>query len=212
MTMSGQDQDQVKSNDKELNFRAMEQKLERENAARLQAERERDEALARLNTTDDDDENDPYIDTKKFNKKISALEKQWEQKFDRKAEEKANSIIQKKEQESWLNRNSDFTSVMQHAEKLYIKDPELAEAILKMPDSFERQQLVYKNIKALGLHEAPKKESSIQEKVDANRRSPFYQPTSIAAAPYNQASDFSPSGQKNAYDKMQELKSRLRLG
>ena len=56
------------------------------------------------------------------------------------------------------------------------------------------------------------KEPSIQDKIDANRRSPFYQPSGIGSAPYaGPDGDFSAAGQKTAYDKMQELKSRLRI-
>ena len=111
----------------------------------------------------------------------------------------------------WLRQNGDFYDVMQHAQKLYDKDPELAETILEMPEGFERQKLVYKNIKALGLHEAPRPQPSIQETIDRNRRSPYYQPSGVSSAPYANAGDFSPSGQKNAYEKMQELKNRLRI-
>jgi hypothetical protein len=72
---------------------------------------------------------------------------------------------------------------------------------------------VYQNIKALGLDKPPPKEQTIQQKVDANRKSPFYSPSGVASAPYQgQQSDFSQHGQKQAYDKMQELKNRLRLG
>ncbi len=114
---------------------------------------------------------------------------------------------------SWLESNPDFyETLQQHAEKLPQRAPKLAESILRMPDSFERQQLVYNNIKALGLDKPQPKESSIQEKIDANRRAPYYQPTGVGSAPYASAGDFSSSGQKNAYDKMQELKNRLRLG
>jgi len=90
-------------------------------------------------------------------------------------------------------------------------DPELAESILEMPEGFERQKLVYKNIKALGIHKPAMKEPSIQEKVDANRRSPYYQPSGVSTAPYSQVGDFSNTGQKQAYEKMQQLKSQLRI-
>ena len=90
-------------------------------------------------------------------------------------------------------------------------NPELAESILEMPEGFERQKLVYKNIKALGLHKPAEKQASIQDKIDANRRSPYYQPTGVSAGPYAGTGDFSKSGQKNAYDKMQQLKAQLRI-
>ncbi len=99
----------------------------------------------------------------------------------------------------------------QYSEKLYEHDPDLANDILELPKGFERQKVVYRNIKALGLHKEKSKEPSIQEKIDSNRRSPYYQPTGVGTNPYSSQGDFSQSGQKNAYDKMQELKSRLRI-
>jgi len=101
--------------------------------------------------------------------------------------------------------------IQQHADKFAEREPELAETILQMPEGFERQKLVYKNIKALGLHKPAEVKSTIQDKVDANRRSPYYQPSGVGSAPYAAAGDFSPSGQKNAYQKMQELKNKLRI-
>ena len=80
-----------------------------------------------------------------------------------------------------------------------------------MPEGFERQKLVYKNIKALGVHKPEQKQPSIQDKVDANKRSPFYQPNGVGSAPYSSVGDFSAGGQKNAYEKMQQLKSKLRI-
>jgi len=167
-----------KSNDKELNFRALESKyqreLEKERAARLEAERLAQDALTRKNEI---------------------------------AERKA----QEKDREYWLKNNPDFYEVLQNAEKFAQKDPELAESILEMPDTFARQKLVYKNIKALGLHRPEVKAPSIQEKIDANRKSPYYQPSGVGSAPYQSVGDFSTGGQKQAYDKMQELKNRLRI-
>jgi hypothetical protein len=78
-----------------------------------------------------------------------------------------------------------------------------------MPEGFERQKLVYKNIKALGIHKKDEPKPSIQDKVDQNRRTPYYQPTGVGTAPYANAADFSQSGQSAAYKKMKELQKRL---
>ena len=115
---------------------------------------------------------------------------------------------------NWLKTNSDFYEVMQHAEKFAEKDPELAETILAMPEGFERQKLVYKNIKALGIHKKEDPKESIQAKIDQNRKSPYYQPSGVGAAPYGNISlgrDVSPEEGNNAYKRMQELKKRLRI-
>jgi hypothetical protein len=114
-------------------------------------------------------------------------------------------------QEMWLENNPDFYDVLQHAEKFAQKAPKLAETILRMPEGFERQKLVYQNIKELGINKPEQKQPSIQEKIDANRRSPYYQPSGVGSSPYSQVGDFSPTGQKNAYEKLKQLKEQLRL-
>lgn len=119
--------------------------------------------------------------------------------------------LKEERKQNWIKTNPDFYEVLQNAEKFAQADPELAESILEMPEGFERQKLVYKNIKALGLHKPQVKQPSIQEKVDANRRSPYYQPSGVATAPYASVGDFSQGGQEQAYKKMQELKKQLRL-
>lgn len=206
-----------KPTDKELNFRALESKyqrqLEQERAARLEAERVAQEATAKKQQQSDDEDNDdePYVDHKKLKRTLSSFERSMEEKIEKKAEEKARSLYEKEKRDSWIKNNPDFYEVLQNAEKFAQKDPELAETILEMPDTFERQKLVYKNIKALGLHKPEVKQPSIQEKIDANRRSPYYQPSGVGTAPYAQVGDFSSTGQKQAYEKMQQLKKQLRI-
>jgi hypothetical protein len=208
---------ETKANDKEYNFRALEAKYERqlaqEKSKREEAERLAQEALARRQHVDDDEEDnpEPYVDDKRLKKKLSSFEKKLEEKIEKKAEEKARLLLEKEKQESWLRQNPDFYEVMKNADKFAQRDPELAETILQMPEGFERQKLVYKNIKALGLHKPEPKQPSIQEKIDANRRSPYYQPSGIGTAPYAPTGDFSPAGQRSAYEKLKELKSRLRI-
>ncbi len=206
-----------KPNDKELNFRALEAKyqrqLEQERSARLEAEQAAKEALARKQHEEEDEEkpDDPYVDHKRLNKKLARFGEQTQKQTQSDIQRAVSLALHEERKNNWMKQNSDFYDVLQHAEKLALKDPELAESILEMPESFERQKLVYKNIKALGLHKPEAKQPSIQEKVDANRRSPYYQPSSVGTAPYSSASDFSPSGQKQAFEKMQELKNRLRI-
>ncbi len=218
-TPAPENQVQDKANDKEYNFRALEGKfqkqqellqrqLDQERAARMEAERVAQERI-QAKEVDEDNDDEPYVDKKKLEKKFSMFEKKMEERIDKRAEEKARHIIGAQKNENWLKQNADFYEVMQHAEKFAQKDPELAEAILEMPEGFERQKLVYKNIKALGLHKPEVKQSSIQEKVNANQRNPYYQPSGVGSAPYASVSDFSPAGQKQAYDKMKELKARI---
>lgn len=207
---------EVKQNDKEFNFRQMEKKLieerearARETVAREQAEKE----LQRLKSQsqDEEDDSEPYVDHKKLNKTLSKFGQNTQSEIQKAMQMAKQTAKEELKQEMWLENNPDFYDVLQHAEKFAQKAPKLAETILRMPDGFERQKLVYENIKTLGIDKPEVKQPSVQEKIDANRRSPFYQPSGVAAAPYAAAGDFSPSGQKNAYATMQDLKNRLRI-
>ena len=208
---------QAPQDNKELNFRALEAKyqrqLEQERSARLEAERQYQEATSKKSVQVDDDEDDsePYVDKKRLNKTLAKFGQQTKQDTQSEIQKAVHTALNEERKQNWMKSNPDFFEVLQHAEKFAQKDPELAEAILDMPEGFERQKLVYKNIKALGLHKPEVKQSSIQEKVDANKRSPYYQPSGVGAAPYSNGGDFSPGGQKNAYDQMQKLKAQLRI-
>lgn len=208
-----------KQSDKEYNFAQIRKQLEQERLARQQAEDKANQLMqerAKMEQNrvpdDDDSSDEPYVDHKSLSRKLAKLEANIEQKIDKKAQEKAQSIFEAHKREQWLKNNPDFVEVMNHAQKFADKDPELAETILEMPDTFERQKLVYKNIKALGLHKKEEPKSTIQDRVNQNQRNPYYQPSGIGTAPYASAADFSPTGQKTSYDKMKELQARLRLG
>jgi hypothetical protein len=199
--------------DKELNFRALEAKYQREldkvNAERERLSREVESYSQRQE--EPESENDPYIDHKKLDKKLSKFNQSTQtdiQKAMMMAKEAAKEEIK---QEMFLDNNPDFYDVLKLADKFAQRAPRMAETILRMPEGFERQKLVYQTIKELGIDKPEIKQPSIQEKVDANKRSPYYQPSGVGSAPYASAGDFSTAGQKNAYDKMQELKNRLRL-
>lgn len=212
-----ENQEQVpKTNDKEYNFRMLEQKyqkqLEQERAARLEAERIASEAKQKRVVDDDDDDNEPYVDKKKLKRELNNFGELTKKQTQNEIQFEVHKALSQERQNTWLKNNGDFYDVMMHAEKLALRDPELAETILSMPEGFERQKLVYKNIKQLGLHEAEKKAPTIQDKIDANRRGPYYQPSGVGTSPQPMSGDFSKSGQKAAFDKMQDLKNRMRLG
>lgn len=209
-----------KITDKELNFRNLEAKyqreLERERAEKAELQRQAQQALelAKRNQSqdEDDDDNEPYVDRKKLNKTLSKYDQSTKSEIQKAMESAKQAAKEELRQEVWLENNPDFYDVLNHAEKLAQKSPALAKSILAMPEGFERQKLVYQSIKEMGLHRPEVKQPSIQEKVDANRKGPYYQPSNVGAAPYSSSSDFSTTGQKQAYEKMQELKNRLRLG
>lgn len=215
MTVPNQDQTpENKPSDKELNFRALEAKYQQQ-LAQERAERERlaKELESRQSPqSDDDDDSEPYVDKKKLTKTLAKFGQETQKQTQSEIQRAVQTALHEERKANWLKQNQDFYEVLKHAETLAIKDPELAETILEMPEGFERQKLVYKNIKALGLHKPQVKEPSVQEKIDANRRTPYYQPSGSGTAPYASQGDFSPAGQKNAYEKLLQLKNNLRLG
>jgi hypothetical protein len=214
MTEQVQENVEQKPNDKELNFRALEAKYQRA----LEAERQEKERLfqelqqkQKQVIQEDDDDSEPYVDHKKLNKKLNQFGQNTQSEIQKAMEQAKYAAKEELKQEMFLENNPDFYDVLKHAEKFAQKSPKLAENILRMPEGFERQKLVYHTIKEMGIDKPEQKQSTIQEKIDANRRSPYYQPSGIGAAPYSQVGDYSKSGQKSAYDKMQELKNKLRL-
>ncbi len=204
-------QAQQKNNDKELNFRALESKYEKKLAEERQARLDLEQRLKQVSHIDEDDSDDPYVDNKKLNKKLTRFGEATQSEIHKAMESAKNTAKEELRKEMWMENNPDFYDTLNYAEKFAQKAPKLAESILRMPEGFERQKLVYQNIKALGLDQPEVKQPSIQEKIDANRRSPYYQPSGVGSAPYASQGDFSASGQKNAYDKLQELKRNLRI-
>lgn len=215
-------QEAQKVSDKELNFRKQEEyfkrQIEQERQARLAAEQQAAELKKMtekgrpIDDDLDDDDDEPYIDKRRLKKEQAKFGKQIKSETQAEIQSAVQAALSEERKNNWLKTNPDFYEVMQHAEKFAEKDPEFAETILAMPEGFERQKLVYKNIKALGLHKKEEPQESIQAKIDQNKRNPYYLPPSSGSAPYSSQGDFSPKGQAEAYKKMQELKSRLRLG
>lgn len=213
-SQENQVQDQ-KPSDKELNFRKLEEKYQRElaqeRAARQEAERIAQEKSKVVHHDEEEDDDEPYVDKRKLKKTLDKFGQQTKQETQTEIQKAVQVALHEERKQNWVKSNPDFYDVLQYAEKLALKDPDLAESILEMPEGFERQKLVYKNIKALGLHRPEEKAPSIQQKIDANRKSPYYQPSGVGTAPYSNAGDYSQGGQKQAYEKMQQLKAQLRI-
>jgi hypothetical protein len=176
-------------------------------------ERQTKKAASASRIDDDEDDDAPYIDSRSLKKKLSRLEEQFEEKIERKAEQKARELMDVERRKNYLQQNPEFEKTMapDMIQKFAEKYPSMAEAILNMPDGFERQKLVYESIKNTGVNKPAEAPSNIQQKIDANRRSPYYIPSSQGTAPYGGASDFSEAGQKNAFNKMKELQKGLRI-
>lgn len=206
---------------KEYNFRALENQMKQERALRMEAEQKaaqeraaREEAEKRWQQEQsdaDDTSSEPYVDEKRLEKKLAKHEAKTKQYTQNEIKNAVQTALQEERKSNWMRQNSDFYEIMKHADKFAEIAPDLAESILQMPEGFERQKLVYANIKTLGLHQNKPKEPSIQEKIDSNRRGNFYQPSGIGYGPGSNAGNFSTAGQQESYKKMQELKGLINL-
>jgi hypothetical protein len=204
-----------KQTDKELNFRRLEAKYQQEVAyergKREEIEKRMQELSQQKPVEPEEDDSEPYVDHKKLNKSLSKFGQNTQTEINKAMQQAKQDAKEELKQEMFLENHPDFYQVLEHAEKFSLKHEKLANHILKMPAGFARQQLVYETIKEMGIDKPEVKQQTIQEKVDANRRAPYYQPSGVGTSPYASQSDFSPGGQKQAYDKMKELQSRLRL-
>lgn len=206
-----------KQSDKEYNFAQIRKQLDQERLARQQAEEKANQLMQqhvqqKQNADDDDGDDEPYVDKKRLKKELVKVVQQTSTETENKIQNAVQKALAEERKNQWLENNPDFYEVMNHAQKFADKAPGLAKTILAMPDNFERQQLVYENIKTLGFHKKEEPKSTVQDRVNQNQRNPYYQPSGIGTAPYAAAADYSPTGQKTSYDKMKELQARLRLG
>jgi len=220
MIENGQNEDHIEhQNDKEQNLGRMRQKYEyalaQESSRREELERQVQELSQRRNEPQEEEEDlsDPYVDHKRLDKKLNKFGQNTQKEIKNAMEQAKHLAKEELKQEMFLDGNADFHSILENfSEDFARKHPKLAENILRMPQGFERQKLVYQTIKELGVDKPKAKDTSIQDKVDANRRSPYYQPSGVVgSAPYSQVGDFSVSGQKSAYDKMKDLQKRMRI-
>lgn len=214
MSIPEQTQDAQSAASKEVNFVQLRELLKQEKEQREKLERELQEERAKkqqARVEADDDYDDLYIDKSHLEKKLNKFSEQTKQYTQSEIQKAVAQALQEEKRQNWLKANPDFYQTMNFAEKFAEKDPELAETILQMPEGFERQKLVYRAIKTMGLDKPEPKEPSIQDKINANRRSPYYQPSGVSGPGYASNGDFSEVGQKSAYEKLQQLKKNLRL-
>lgn len=208
----------TQNNDAERNFANLRKALEEERRskqeleARLAKMEQASQQRPAAHDDDDDDYDEPYINKSKLKRELATMYQRAKEDAKKEAVSEFQTTMKQQREQDWIKQNGDFYDVMQHAQKFAEHDPELAETILSMPEGFERQKLVYRNIKAMGLHKPQDEKSSIQNKIDNNKKPLYYSQTGSASAPYGGPSGFSKSDQKGAYEKMMQLKNQLRLG
>lgn len=221
MTVNPQENQDVKQDTTEINLakqrKMYEAQLQREQQEKQQLAQElealRKEKMRPRADEDDDDDAEPYVDKKRFKKGLNQFGEQIKTQTKAEIEQAVQVALEQERRQNYLRDNKDFASTMseQNLETFMNEHPGIAQGILRMPEGFERQKLVYETMKSLGVGKQKPKEPTIQDKVNANRKSPYYQPSDTGTAPYVQGGDYSDQGKKQAFSKMQELKKRLRL-
>ena len=199
--------------DKEYNFALLRKQLEQEKQARLQTEQrlaqmEQERAQPKQSyANDDDDDSEPYVDKKALRKELSRFGQDISKTIDQKAEEKARALLDQERQHNFYKQNPDFNQIMtpDMIQKFAEKHPDTAESLLEMPDGFARQKLLYRAMKDVGIHKKEEPKASMQDTINNNRKPLYYQPGGVTSPPYANAGDYSPQGQKNAYEKMKGL-------
>jgi hypothetical protein len=216
-----------KPSDKEYNFARLRQEKERavqaaeqERSERLKLQEEIEKIKAQTHKmhaagSEDEDEVDdePYVNRKGLKKVLSKFGQNIENTIDERAQAIARKILEDERQKNFVfqlkSEYRDFNDVVtaDTLAKLDQTNPRMAAIIDRMPDGYEKGQMVYETIKTMGLHKKP--EPSVKEKVEANLRNPYYHPTTSGSGT-QQMGDFSPGGKKSAYEKIQALKNSRR--
>lgn len=214
MTVPNQENqpEQNQLSNKELNFRALEQRYQQQ-LAQERAERERlakelEQRQSKVVDDEDEDMSDPYVDHKRLKKEQARFSQQIKQETQSQIQQAIKQALDKENQDRWLKKNADFNDVMKFAEQFAELEPEMTQTILEMPEGFERQKLAYQVIKSKGLHKPQAAKESIQQRIDANQRGPYYQPANMGNAPHAPVGDFSRAGQAAAYEKLKSLKAK----
>ena len=220
MTANTQDNQaaDAKKNDTEFNFKKQAdmytRQLEQERQAKAALEQElqalKQQKSQKRDMEEEDDGDEPYIDKKVLKKTLTNERQQVKEEVRNEVRQEMQKMIQDERKNTFLRQNPDFNEIMtpEMLQKFADKHPDIADEYMNMPDGFDRQRFLYKNVKALGIN---RKEEKIQDKIDDKKRANFYQPSGIAGPGYSAQGDFSKQGQKAAYDKILALKNNLRI-
>lgn len=213
------------------NFRRLEAARDAEKEARIRAEMEAEflrKQLDGMSQSSKIQENDPldeiedYIDKQTYKKIREKDREAYRKEADRLVEEKLKKIEQEKEQKrheeeqknstpKLRSQFSDYDEVMNEDNIIRLEqdNPTFLNAVLTIQDEYKRKYATYDYLKKAG-YVAPK-EPSIKEKVEENRRNPYYfEPGSGTPI----AVDFdvkSPQARQQAYEKL-KLAQRRPIG
>ena len=130
----------AQSSDKEMNFRKLEQRLEQERQARELAEQralaaekaaQEREKTSKLNEEPLDDDDEPYVDRKRLEKRLNRFGEQTKAQTQAEIQQAVQTALDQERRSTYLKENNDFQQVMSSdlVQKFADKHPRLAENI-----------------------------------------------------------------------------------
>lgn len=212
-----------KESNAERNFAKLRQKAdkaeqmadqERNERLKLQeeVERLRGQRVTEFSDDEEDDSSDPYVDKRKLKKLFTKWEAKNDEKIVRTAQEIARQVLNEDRQRNFMTQlkseHRDFDEVVNDdtIEKLKAGSPRMAAMLAGEPDEYKKHAIAYEAIKLANLHRKPE---NVKEKVEQNMKNPYYYPSSMGTGGTS-LGDFSSTGKKAAYDKIQQLKASRR--
>lgn len=211
------------ANDKEMNFRRLEQAKEAEREARIRAEMQNEHLRKEMESikemlkpkeTDPLDDVEDYVDADKLRAKLAKERENMKREAEVIAKRTYEQIEQEKYKTNFLQRlkqeHPDFDQVMneQNVARLEETNPVFLKAVLQIPDEYERRKIAYEYIK--NTTPKPEDKPSIKEKVQENLMNPYYIPPG-SGTPTATAVDFdvrSPNARTQAYEKLKQAQRR----
>lgn len=207
------------SSDRDVNFRRLEAAREQEREARIRAElhnQHMQKELENIKQMLQPAEKDPLDDVDEYDPAaMKAMRERERERNRREAETIAKKTYEKmdaeRNQKNYLSRlkseHGDYDQVMNENSIVNLEksDPVFVQAVLKIPDEYERRKITYDRLKAINSQsQAP----SIKEKVAENASNPYYIPPGSgtpAAVDYDLKS---PQARQQAYERLKAAQRR----
>jgi hypothetical protein len=206
--------------DKELNFRRLEAAREQEREARIRAEvqaQHMQQELENIKQMLQPADKDPLDDAEDYDPaRLKAKFAREKANYQKEAENIARKTYEKLEaernQKNYLQRlqseHSDYNQVMNDANIIDLErnDPGFVNAVLKIPDEYERRKVTYERLKQQRANSPPRQ--SIQDKVAENAMNPYHIPAGSGAPAAVDYDLKSPASRQNAYEKLKAAQRR----
>lgn len=182
---------QPPASDKDVNFANLRKQAEEARYVASQAQLENQRLQQELESLkrqvsrpveeEDDETSEPYIDKKALKRELN----RFKANLDQEVESRVARRLEEAQSRDFVYRlkaeYKDFDDILtpENASKLEQVDPDFAKEILAERDEYRKRKLAYHAIKAAGIHRKvePPREMTAEEKIEANKRNPYYRPS-----------------------------------